>query len=197
MISIKNIFLGKRKINWQLVISGLSLLISSLLYYHLTTTYQEDKSFSEKEVILKITEKLSKARELMGVNLETETLDTNTSIANLNLAKRYIYECELLKEDYPMCQNFWGLYYYSLNEFEVASQKFRDAIKLEPEDPYTHYNLGLALENLDKKQEAICAYFTAISTAILYEPEFVKILDAKIAALLSRMKQTNKMDCSI
>jgi Flp pilus assembly protein TadD len=46
-----------------------------------------------------------------------------------------------------------------------AIAEYRDVLQLNPNDPLTHYNLGMALERTRKRQEALQEYRAAYELA--------------------------------
>ncbi len=58
-----------------------------------------------------------------------------------------------------------GWIYYSLGEYEKAENDFRKALAGEPENPNILYPLGLTLNALDRKEEAIQFFKQTIEEA--------------------------------
>ena len=52
--------------------------------------------------------------------------------------------------------------HYKAKRYEQAAECYRRAIKINPNNAITHYNLGLALDNLGRYGEAIDSYNTAL-----------------------------------
>ena len=61
---------------------------------------------------------------------------------------------ELNSKDYTSLYKI-GLCNYKLSEYENAALYFKRALKIESEDTNSHFMLGIAYINLDKKREAV------------------------------------------
>ena len=68
----------------------------------------------------------------------------------------------------------YGNQLFAARRYEAASQKFRDALALEPDLPEAHYNLGLTLQYLGEREEMRRHFIQAANLA----PGHKKIWDS-------------------
>lgn len=76
------------------------------------------------------------------------------------------------KEDTTDFYNDRGLAYHNLNDYENALADFDRAIGVDPKNAWAHCNRGVMLTELERCQEALEAFNTAIETDAT-EPEFL------------------------
>jgi len=81
-----------------------------------------------------------------------------------------------------------GSIFYSVEQFEQASQLFTQAIKLKPDHANAHYNLANTLVKLNKLEAAIISYENVL---VLVEPdsEDYKVAAAELATVQTKLNQ--------
>jgi len=68
----------------------------------------------------------------------------------------------------PSVHHVFGLYLYSIGEFDDAIAEMKDALDLDPLDPLARWNLGRILLTADRREEAVREFRQALAI----EPDF-------------------------
>lgn len=183
------------EIDWKTVFAGLALIVSLVSLYQSNENAQRDKKhkvveqkLKENQLTIGIDSKLHQAWDLMGGDIETQTLSF-ASRANLNQAKRLINQCILLNPNHAPSHRHLGLYYVgmwlknkSTNDQYKAEKAFRNAIKLDSEYVTAYNNLGNLLSDMNRHEEAEILY----QEALRIEPDYASALN-NLGNLLSRL----------
>ena len=69
----------------------------------------------------------------------------------------YEHAANVTKDNYVMLGNL-AIHYWEQGDSEKALALHREALRIEPLDPITHYNLGIALKDLGELDEAQRAF---------------------------------------
>ncbi len=94
------------------------------------------------------------------IQLEIERLNTNKrtnqSLPPLRTPPEcYLQRAEVFRPDQEHIPLLYGIYYYRLGKYKEAEIQYNRAISINPNNPESHYNLGLLLMRLGRYQEAL------------------------------------------
>ena len=105
-----------------------------------------------------------------------EKINKLVSLYEKDLIKEALIEAKSLANQYPnnpIIYNIYGTINNVLGNWNQSTICFSKAIKFDPTDVDSYYNMGIALDNLGKLEEAILSYTKAIELkpdfAIAYE----------------------------
>jgi tetratricopeptide (TPR) repeat protein len=127
--------------------------------YYSCEQYQESEGYYRKAVELNgsypvYRENLAGAIQARADRLAGESKDQE--------AENLYHEAVAIDEDADRW-NSTGNFYYKLEKWDQAAGCYEKAVRLRDSDPVLHENLGLALQNMGKLEEAEKSYLQAIS----------------------------------
>ena len=99
-------------------------------------------------------------------NAPREQVQEIINLFNEGLLDKAIDEINTLSNIYPLSPllfNISGAFYKSRGQFEIAIQKFEQAINLKSNYAEAHYNLGVTLGEIGKINESITCYKNALN----------------------------------
>ena len=126
-----------------------------------------------------------------------EKINKLVSLYEKDLIKEALIEAKSLANQYPnnpIIYNIYGTINNVLGNWNQSTICFSKAIKFDPTDVDSYYNMGIALDNLGKLEEAILSYTKAIEL----KPDFAIACEALIRILTHyNPKKPNLNPCVI
>ena len=101
---------------------------------------------------------------------------------------------DTLSKDYPdesLLFNIRGACYAGLGQLDIAVQSYKKALSIKPDYAKAHYNLGGALQELDKLHDSAKSY----KNAIAIEPEYAQAHN-NLAIVLRELDQLDEAEAS-
>ena len=101
---------------------------------------------------------------------------------------------DTLSKDYPdesLLFNIRGACYAGLGQLDIAVQSYKKALSIKPDYAKAHYNLGGALQELDKLHDSAKSY----KNAIVFEPENAQAYN-NLAIVLRELNQLEEAEAS-
>ena len=126
--------------------------------------------------------------------LPQEQIDHILNLFKSDQTQQALDFIDTLSKDYPdesLLFNIRGACYAGLGQLDIAVQSYKKALSIKPDYAKAHYNLGGALQELDKLHDSAKSY----ENAIVFEPENAQAHN-NLAIVLRELDQLEEAEAS-
>jgi len=126
--------------------------------------------------------------------LPQEQIDHILNLFKSDQTQQALDFIDTLSKDYPdesLLFNIRGACYAGLGQLDIAVQSYKKALSIKPDYAKAHYNLGGALQELDKLHDSAKSY----ENAIVFEPENAQAYN-NLAIVLRELNQLEEAEAS-
>jgi len=126
--------------------------------------------------------------------LPQEQIDHILNLFKSDQTQQALDFIDTLSKDYPdesLLFNIRGACYAGLGQLDIAVQSYKKALSIKPDYAKAHYNLGGALQELDKLHDSVKSY----ENAIALEPENAQAHN-NLAIVLRELDQLEEAEAS-
>ena len=126
--------------------------------------------------------------------LPQEQIDHILNLFKSDQTQQALDFIDTLSKDYPddsLLFNIRGACYAGLGQLNIAVQSYKKALSIKPDYAKAHYNLGGALQELDKLHDSAKSY----KNAIVFEPENAQAYN-NLAIVLRELNQLEEAEAS-
>ena len=126
--------------------------------------------------------------------LPQEQIDHILNLFKSDQTQQALDFIDTLSKDYPddsLLFNIRGACYAGLGQLNIAVQSYKKALSIKPDYAKAHYNLGGALQELDKLHDSAKSY----ENAIVFEPENAQAYN-NLAIVLRELNQLEEAEAS-
>ena len=126
--------------------------------------------------------------------LPQEQIDHILNLFKSDQTQQALDFIDTLSKDYPddsLLFNIRGACYAGLGQLDIAVQSYKKALSIKPDYAKAHYNLGGALQELDKLHDSAESY----KNAIVFEPENAQAYN-NLAIVLRELNQLEEAEAS-